>query len=57
MPKLEIPRSFTDHPLSRKVEASRNLNLKYIISAYVDGIQVRELSNEENLRDCEIHFM
>ena len=52
-----MPRGLTDHPLSRKVKASRILSLKYITSSYAIETQVRELSKEENLRDCEIHFM
>ena len=55
MPRIEIP-LFIDHLLSQKVKASRNLSLKDFIRSYADVIQVRELSNEENLRDCEIHF-
>ena len=56
MPSIEIP-LFIDHLLSQKVKASRNLNLKDIIRSYADVIQVWELSNKENLRDCEIHFV
>ena len=54
---MKMPRGFSDHPLSRKVKASRILNLKDITRTYAIGAQVRELSNEENLRDCEIHFV
>ena len=52
-----MPRGFTDHPLSRKVKASRILSSKDITRSYAILTQVRELSKEENLRDCEIHFM
>ena len=51
-----MPRAFTDHPLSRKVKASRILSLKNITGSYTISTQVRELSKEENLRDCQIHF-
>ena len=56
MPTINMPRGFTDHPLSRKVKASRFLSLADITSSYAIGTQVRELSKEENLRDCEINF-
>ena len=52
-----MPRGFTDHPLSRKVKASRILSLKGISRFYAIGTQVQELSKEENLQDCEIHFL
>ena len=44
--KLAMPKSFTDHPLSRKVKTSQARNS---INSYMNGIQVRELSNKENL--------
>ena len=50
--KLAMPKSFTDHPLSRKVKTSRARNS---INSYMNGIQVRELPKKENLRDCGIH--
>ena len=52
-----MPRGFTDHPLSRKVKASRILSLKGISRSYAIGTQVQELSKEENLQDYEIHFL
>ena len=57
MPTINMPRGFTDHPLSQKVKASRVLSSKDITRSYAILTQVRELSKEENLRDCEIHFM
>ena len=54
---LNMPRGFIDHPLSRKVKASWILSLKYISRSYAIETQVREMSKEENLRDCEIHFL
>ena len=48
--KVCLPRSFTDHPLFRKV---RLIALRKI-SAKVCFSQIRELSEEESLRDSEI---
>ena len=53
--KLVMPRSFTDHPLSRKVE---HLKCENIVNAQNKNVtQVRVLSEDENLRDSEVQLM
>ena len=53
--KLEMPRSFTDHPLSRKVEHLKSYALKLILMRC--NWQVRVLSEDESLHDAEVQLM
>ncbi len=64
--KVALPRSFTDHPLSRKVRAglassvsmqiARAISLVEASDLSLVGFQIRALSDEECLKDAEIGF-
>ena len=55
MKKFEMPRSYTDHPLSRKVEQPK----LYMINVDLQRCywQVLVLSEDESLRDAEVQLM
>ena len=55
---IEIPRFFTDHPLSRKVlrSLSKLLLVSMEVKYCIDDMQVRDLFDDERLHDSEIRF-
>ena len=61
--KLEMPRSFTDHPLSRKVEQLKSYANIYLLEMlYMLEIlqrcywQVQSLSEDKSLHDSEVQL-
>ena len=57
---LEMPRFFTDQPLSFKVEPLKSYAKKlYVLIKHLGACywQVRVLSEDESLRDSEVQLM
>ena len=57
---LEMPRSFTDHPLSRKVELLKiHVKILYIFKKILKLCcwQVQALSEDGSLRDSKVQLM